>query len=60
MSGVTKVIEKDTSEREDYKIYNIGNNIVETLENFISTIEKAMQKIAIKEMLGAVVSFQLK
>ena len=50
VSGVIKVIEKDISEREHYKIYNIGNNKVETLENFISTIEKAMQKKAIKEM----------
>ena len=44
VSGVTKVIENDISEREHYKIYNIGNNKVETLEHFISTIEKAMQK----------------
>jgi UDP-glucuronate 4-epimerase len=50
VNGVTRIIEKDISEREHYKIYNIGNNKIETLENFISTIEEAMQKKAIKEM----------
>lgn len=50
VNGVTKIIEKNIDSREHYKIYNIGNNKTESLQNFITTIEKAMGKTAIKEM----------
>ena len=47
---VTKIIEKNIDSREHYKIYNIGNNKTETLNDFIATIENAMDQEAIKEM----------
>ena len=50
VNGVTKIIEKNIDSREHYKIYNIGNNKTESLQNFIATIEKAIGKKAIKEM----------
>jgi UDP-glucuronate 4-epimerase len=50
VNGVTKIIEKNIDSREHYKIYNIGNNKTESLQNFIATIEKAMGKKAIKQM----------
>ena len=50
INGVTKIIEKNIKDREHYKIYNIGNNKIESLKFFISTIEKAIGKKAIKEM----------
>jgi UDP-glucuronate 4-epimerase len=50
VNGVTKIIEKNIDSREHYKIYNIGNNKTESLENFITVIEQAMGKKAIKEM----------
>ena len=50
VSGVTKIIEKNIDLREHYKIYNIGNNKTESLKDFITIIEKAMGKKAIKEM----------
>ncbi|MDB4060217.1 NAD-dependent epimerase/dehydratase family protein [Flavobacteriaceae bacterium] len=50
VNGVTKIIEKNIDSREHYKIYNIGNNKTESLQNFIATIETAMGKKAIKEM----------
>ena len=50
INGVIKIIEKNIDSREHYKIYNIGNNKTESLQNFIATIETAMGKKAIKEM----------
>ena len=50
VSGLTKIIEKNIDLREHYKIYNIGNNKTESLQDFIITIEKALDKKAIKEM----------
>ena len=50
VNGVTKIIEKNIDSREHYKIYNIGNNKTESLQDFITTIEEAMGKKAIKEM----------
>ena len=50
VDGVIKVLEKNVEDRIHYKIYNIGNNKVENLENFISTIEYCMNKKAKKEM----------
>jgi UDP-glucuronate 4-epimerase len=50
VNGVTKIIEKNIDSREHYKIYNIGNNKTESLQDFIATIEAAMGKKAIKEM----------
>ena len=48
--GVTKIIEKNIDSRKHYKIYNIGNNKTESLQDFITTIEEAIGKEAIKEM----------
>ena len=50
VKGVTNIIEKNIDTRNHYKIYNIGNNKTESLQNFIATIEQAMGKKAIKEM----------
>ena len=50
VNGVTKIIEKNIDSREHYKIYNIGNNKTESLQDFIATIEEALGKKAIKEM----------
>ena len=50
VNGVTKIIEKNIDSKEYYKIYNIGNNKTESLQNFITVIEQAMGKKAIKEM----------
>lgn len=50
VNGVTKIIEKNIDSREHYKIYNIGNNKTERLQDFITTIEQALGKEAIKEM----------
>ena len=50
VNGVTKIIEKNIDSREHYKIYNIGNNKTESLQDFITTIEQAIGKEAIKEM----------
>ena len=50
VNGVTKIIEKNIDSREHYKIYNIGNNKTESLQDFISTIEHEIGKKAIKEM----------
>ena len=47
---VTRVIEKNIDSREHYKIYNIGNNKTEKLKDFITIIERAIGKKAIKEM----------
>ena len=47
---VYKIIEKNIDSRENYKIYNIGNSKTESLKDFITTIEEAMGKKAIKEM----------
>ena len=50
VNGVTKIIEKNIDSREHYKIYNIGNNKTESLQDFITTIEESIGKDAIKEM----------
>ena len=50
VEGVTRVIEKNISNRFHYKIYNIGNNKSEKLNDFISIIEKFIGKKAIKKM----------
>ena len=36
VNGVTKIIEKNIDSREHYKIYNIGNNKTESLQDFIN------------------------
>ena len=50
VNGVTKIIEKNIDSRAHYKIYNIGNNKTESLQDFITTIEQAIGKEVIKEM----------
>jgi UDP-glucuronate 4-epimerase len=47
---LTRIIEKNVETREHYKIYNIGNNKTESLENFITAIEHSIGKNATKEM----------
>jgi len=47
---VAKIIEKNIDSREHYKIYNIGNNKTQSLQDFIISIEAAIGKEAIKEM----------
>ena len=51
VNGVTKIIEANLLDREHYKIYNIGNNKTESLIDFITNIEKALNRKAIKQML---------
>jgi UDP-glucuronate 4-epimerase len=51
VNGVTKIIEANIVDREHYKIYNIGNNKTESLMDFITIIEKALNKKASKEMM---------
>ena len=51
VTGVTKIIEANLLDREHYKIYNIGNNKTESLMDFITTIEKALNRKAVKQML---------
>lgn len=50
VNGVAKIIEKNIDSREHYKIYNIGNNKTQSLQDFIISIEAATGKEAIKEM----------
>ena len=50
VNGVSRIIEKNIDSREHYKIYNIGNNKTESLQDFITTIEEAIGKESIKEM----------
>ena len=50
VNGITKIIEKNIDLRKHYKIYNIGNNKTESLQDFIATIEEAIGKKAIKKM----------
>jgi len=51
VNGVTKIIEANIVDREHYKLYNIGNNKTESLMDFITIIEKALNKKASKEMM---------
>jgi UDP-glucuronate 4-epimerase len=51
VNGVTKIIEANIVDRDHYKIYNIGNNKTESLMDFITIIEKALNKKASKEMM---------
>ena len=50
VNGLTRVIEKNIDHRAHYKIYNIGNNKTERLQDFIATIEQALGKKARKDM----------
>ena len=50
VDGIIKVLGKNVSKREHYKIYNIGNNKSESLKHFISIIEEEMQKKSKKKM----------
>lgn len=45
--GIKKIIEKNVDFREHYKIYNIGNNNTRCLIDFISAIEKELNKKAL-------------
>ncbi len=51
VNGITKIIEKNIDKREHYKLYNIGNNKPENLNNFISIIEKNFGTKAIKMIM---------
>jgi len=50
VNGITKIIIKNIDSRGHYKIYNIGNNKPENLNNFISILEQAIGQIAIKDL----------
>ena len=50
VSGLAKILLEDNNVREHFKIYNIGNNKTEKLQDFIGAIEKAIGKKAIKLM----------
>lgn len=50
VNAVIKIIERNVESRENYKIYNIGNNKTENLKYFIETIENALNKKALKKM----------
>jgi UDP-glucuronate 4-epimerase len=50
VSGISKIINKNVEKRTHYKIYNIGNNKTEKLEDFIGEIEKNLNKKAIKKL----------
>ena len=50
VDGVVRIIEKNIDNRIHYKIYNIGNNKTVMLSEFISNIESALGKKAIKVM----------
>ena len=52
VNGLTKIIEKNIDFREHYKIYNLGNNKTESLQDFITTIEREIGKESIKEMFS--------
>ena len=49
--GVVKIIESDITEREHYKIYNIGNNRSVALLDFIKIIENSLATKAKIKML---------
>ncbi|WP_273566587.1 NAD-dependent epimerase [Maribacter halichondriae] len=49
--GVVRILEKDNSNHPDYRVYNIGNNDSVQLLEFISILEKHLQKKADKQML---------
>ncbi|MDA7625469.1 NAD-dependent epimerase [bacterium] len=51
VKGVTDLIEANIADREHYKIYNLGNNKTESLIEFITTVEKALNKKAVKKMM---------
>lgn len=51
VEGLVRIIEKPLANREKYKIYNIGNNKSEKLEDFICTLEKLLGRKAKKELL---------
>lgn len=50
VDGILKILLQDVNERIHYKIYNIGNNKSINLLDFISTLERAMEKKAVKKM----------
>ena len=51
VNGITKIIKKNIDSREHYKLYNIGNNKPESLNYFISIIEKYLGIKAKKKMM---------
>ncbi|MDB2648000.1 NAD-dependent epimerase/dehydratase family protein [Flavobacteriaceae bacterium] len=50
VNGLVNIIEKNIEHRAHYKLYNIGNNKSENLNDFIYTIEEALGKKAKKKM----------
>ena len=49
VNGLVNVIVKNMENRAHYKLYNIGNNMSENLNDFIYTIEEALGKKAKKK-----------
>ena len=50
VDGTIKIIEANILDREHYKVYNIGNNKTESLQNFITYIEESLNKKAFRKM----------
>jgi len=50
ISAVATAVEQPAGEPGDHRIYNIGNNRPETLLEFIATVERALDRQAIKQM----------
>tara|TARA_B100000963_G_scaffold31041_1_gene22994 strand:+ start:6321 stop:7343 length:1023 start_codon:yes stop_codon:yes gene_type:complete len=48
--GIVGILEKNVDNRHHYKIYNIGNNKTENIEDLIKLIEKNIGKKAVKKM----------
>ena len=51
VNGVTKIIEKNIDSREHYKIYNIGNNKTESLQDFIQLLKKLLVRRQLKKCI---------
>ncbi|MFX0558432.1 NAD-dependent epimerase [Maribacter sp. CXY002] len=51
VEGITRVMLTDTPTKHTYKLYNIGNGKAVKLQDFISQIEVALNKKAIKKLL---------
>ena len=51
VNGVTKIIEKNIDSREHYKIYNIGNNKTESLQDFITLLKKQLVRKQLKKCI---------
>jgi UDP-glucuronate 4-epimerase len=51
IDGVAAAVHRPSTELGEHRIYNIGNNRPEALLDFIATLERALGREAVKEML---------